>query len=199
MLAARVPLLPDIRFCTAAGGAKIAVGSYGGGPPLVRAGTWLTHVEYEAASPLSAHWCEELARRHCYVTYDSRGCGLSDRQVGDLSLDVEPKLRFGPHVALMVMANMALAGARLPLSIFAKFRGDLSKWYPARRQLPLMLRIVSNRGGILRKAEELLKSRYSDALDASRLPSEPPIPEHQRSTTLAVLAHPGENLLEARE
>jgi len=88
MLAARVPLRPDIRFCTAADGAKIAVGSYGRGPSLVRAGTWLTHVEYEAASPLSAHWCEELARRHRYVTYDSRGCGLSDRQVDDLSLDL---------------------------------------------------------------------------------------------------------------
>ena len=83
-----MPLRPDIRFCTAADGAKIAVGDYGRGPPLVRAGTWLTHVEYEATSPLSAHWCEELARRHRYITYDSRGCGLSDRQVDDLSLDL---------------------------------------------------------------------------------------------------------------
>jgi hypothetical protein len=59
-----VPLRPDIRFCTAPDGAKIAVGTYGSGPPLVRAGTWLTHVEYDATSPLSAHWCEELAKRH---------------------------------------------------------------------------------------------------------------------------------------
>jgi pimeloyl-ACP methyl ester carboxylesterase/DNA-binding CsgD family transcriptional regulator len=82
-----VTLRPDIRFCTAADGAKIAVGTYGSGPPLVRAGTWLTHVEYDATSPLSGHWCEELARRHRYVTYDGRGCGLSDRDVGGLSLD----------------------------------------------------------------------------------------------------------------
>ena len=84
----RVPLRPDIRFCTAADGTKIAVGTYGSGPPLVRAGTWLTHVEYEATNPLSAHWCEELARRHRYIAYDGRGCGLSDREVRDLSLDV---------------------------------------------------------------------------------------------------------------
>jgi pimeloyl-ACP methyl ester carboxylesterase/DNA-binding CsgD family transcriptional regulator len=83
-----VPLRPDIRFCTTADGAKLAVGLYGSGPPLVRAGTWLTHVEYDATSPLSAHWCEELAKRHRYIAYDSRGCGLSDRQVHDLSLDV---------------------------------------------------------------------------------------------------------------
>jgi pimeloyl-ACP methyl ester carboxylesterase/DNA-binding CsgD family transcriptional regulator len=85
---AYVPLRPDIRFCTAADGAKIAVGTYGKGPPLVRAGTWLTHVEYDATSPLSAHWCEELSKRHRYVAYDGRGCGLSDREVGGLSLDV---------------------------------------------------------------------------------------------------------------
>lgn len=83
-----MPLRPDIRFCTAADGARLAVGTYGSGPPLVRAGTWLTHVEYDATSLLSAHWCEELARRHRYVAYDGRGCGLSDRAVRDLSLDV---------------------------------------------------------------------------------------------------------------
>ena len=79
---------PEIRFCTSADGAKIAVGIHGKGPPLVRAGTWLTHVEYDATSPLSAHWGEELARRHRYIAYDGRGCGLSDRQVDELSLDV---------------------------------------------------------------------------------------------------------------
>jgi pimeloyl-ACP methyl ester carboxylesterase len=79
---------PDIRFCAAHDGARLAVGTYGSGPPLVRAATWLTHVEYDAASPLSAHWCEELAKRHRFVVYDGRGCGLSDRQVGELSLEV---------------------------------------------------------------------------------------------------------------
>jgi len=35
-----------------------------------------------------ANWCEQLAKRHRYIAYDSRGCGLSDRQVHELSLDV---------------------------------------------------------------------------------------------------------------
>ena len=83
-----MPLRPDIRFCATADGTKLGVGTYGSGPPLVRAGTWLTHVEYDATSPLSAHWCEELAKHHRYIVYDSRGCGLSDREVRDLSLDV---------------------------------------------------------------------------------------------------------------
>ena len=79
---------PDIRFCSTADGVKIAVATYGSGPPLVRAGTWLTHVEYDATSALSAHWGEELARNHRYVTYDGRGSGLSDRAPGALSLEV---------------------------------------------------------------------------------------------------------------
>jgi len=84
-----VSLRPHIRFCTTADGTKLALGTYGQGPPLVRAGTWLTHVEYDATSPLSAHWGEEFARRHRYIAYDGRGCGLSDRQVqGQLSLDL---------------------------------------------------------------------------------------------------------------
>jgi pimeloyl-ACP methyl ester carboxylesterase/DNA-binding CsgD family transcriptional regulator len=83
-----VALRPDIRFCAAPDGVKIAVAAYGSGPPLVRAGTWLTHVEYDGTSPLSAHWVEEFSKRHRYVAYDGRGCGLSDRQIGDLSLDV---------------------------------------------------------------------------------------------------------------
>jgi hypothetical protein len=40
----------EIRFCTARDGVKLAVGSYGSGPPLVRAATWLTHIEHDATS-----------------------------------------------------------------------------------------------------------------------------------------------------
>lgn len=109
-------------------------------------------------------------------------------------VDVELKLRFGPHVALMVMANMALAGARLPLSIFAKFRGDLNKWLPAPPATSADAPDREQPRGDPAQGGGVLKSRYSDAL----LPSESPIPEHQRSTTLAVFAQPGENLLEAR-
>lgn len=33
------------------------------------------------------HWLEELSRDHMYVRYDERGCGLSDWQVEDFSLE----------------------------------------------------------------------------------------------------------------
>jgi pimeloyl-ACP methyl ester carboxylesterase/DNA-binding CsgD family transcriptional regulator len=80
-----LPLRPDIRFCTAPDGVKLAVGSYGSGAPLVRASTWLTHVEHDATNPLTRHWGEELSRSHRYIVYDGRGCGLSDRDPSDVS------------------------------------------------------------------------------------------------------------------
>ena len=80
-----MPLRPEIRFCAAPDGVKLAVGAYGIGAPLVRAATWLTHVEHDATNPLSRHWCEELSRSHRYITYDGRGCGLSDRGPGEVS------------------------------------------------------------------------------------------------------------------
>jgi hypothetical protein len=80
-------------------------------------------------------------------------------------LDVEPKLRFAPQLALMVMANMVMAGAALPRSIASSFEGDFHKWYPFYRQLPVIARILATRGKVLRKAERLLKTRYSDPPD----------------------------------
>ena len=71
-------LRQDVRFCTAADGTRIAVATIGTGPPLVRASHWLSHVEHDLESPVWRPWLRELSRRHTYVRYDQRGCGLSD-------------------------------------------------------------------------------------------------------------------------
>jgi len=76
-----------IRFCSGADGTTIAYAEHGVGPPLVKAANWLTHLEYDWRSPVWKHWLEALARRHRVIRYDQRGCGLSDRDVEDLSLD----------------------------------------------------------------------------------------------------------------
>jgi pimeloyl-ACP methyl ester carboxylesterase/DNA-binding CsgD family transcriptional regulator len=77
----------QIRFCTAPDGVRLAYAVHGGGPPLVRAATWLTHLDFDWESPLWRHWVEGLGDGHTVVRYDERGCGLSDREVGDLSLE----------------------------------------------------------------------------------------------------------------
>lgn len=77
----------SIRFCTSSDGTRIALAATGTGPPLVRAAHWLSHVEYDLESPVWRPWLDELSRDHCYIRYDQRGCGLSDRAVDDLSID----------------------------------------------------------------------------------------------------------------
>jgi pimeloyl-ACP methyl ester carboxylesterase/DNA-binding CsgD family transcriptional regulator len=53
----------------------------------VRTATWLTHLEFDWESPVWRHWLEGLADGSTVLRYDERGCGLSDRDVEDVSLD----------------------------------------------------------------------------------------------------------------
>jgi pimeloyl-ACP methyl ester carboxylesterase/DNA-binding CsgD family transcriptional regulator len=76
-----------IGFCTTADGTRIAHATAGRGPPLVRVGTWLTHVERDWDSPVWRHWLEALSEDRTLVRFDLRGSGLSDRRAGELSLD----------------------------------------------------------------------------------------------------------------
>lgn len=77
----------QLRFVTSADGTRVAVASIGSGPPLVRAAHWLSHVEHDLASPVWRPWLEALSRQHTYIRYDQRGCGLSDSDVREYSLD----------------------------------------------------------------------------------------------------------------
>ncbi len=49
--------------------------------------SYLSHLDYEASSPVWSHWLGALSSGHRLVRYDLRGCGLSDRSVDDLSAD----------------------------------------------------------------------------------------------------------------
>jgi pimeloyl-ACP methyl ester carboxylesterase/DNA-binding CsgD family transcriptional regulator len=80
-------LRQQIRFCTARDGVTLAFATMGKGPPIVRAAHFLTHIEHDLASPVWRPWLRELSSDNTLVRYDGRGCGLSDREVGDLSLD----------------------------------------------------------------------------------------------------------------
>ena len=76
-----------VRFCTSRDGTRIAFATRGSGPPLVRAAHWLSHLNHETQCPLWGPWLSLLSRRHTLIRYDGRGCGLSDREVDDFSLD----------------------------------------------------------------------------------------------------------------
>jgi len=76
-----------VRFCGATDGTRLAYAVHGSGSPLVRVATWLTHLELDWESPLWRHWLDRLGERHTVVRYDERGCGLSDANVGDPSVE----------------------------------------------------------------------------------------------------------------
>jgi DNA-binding SARP family transcriptional activator/pimeloyl-ACP methyl ester carboxylesterase len=81
------PVGQEIRFCAASDGVRLAWARHGTGPPIVKAANWLTHLEFDWESPVWRHWLEGLGERHTLVRYDERGCGLSDREAKELSLD----------------------------------------------------------------------------------------------------------------
>ena len=77
----------EIGYCTSPDGVRIAYATSGSGPPLVRAATYLTHLEYDWESPVWRHWLEALSAHHTLVRYDERGSGLSDWNAADLSFE----------------------------------------------------------------------------------------------------------------
>jgi pimeloyl-ACP methyl ester carboxylesterase/DNA-binding CsgD family transcriptional regulator len=77
----------QIRFGTSPDGVRIAYATVGKGPPLVKAANWLSHLEFDWDSPVWRHWLKELSGDHTLVRYDERGCGLSDWNVEEFSVD----------------------------------------------------------------------------------------------------------------
>jgi pimeloyl-ACP methyl ester carboxylesterase/DNA-binding winged helix-turn-helix (wHTH) protein len=80
-------LRQEIHFCTSGNGVRIAYAKVGSGPPLVKAGNWLNHLEYDWDSPVWSHLLKWMASDHQLIRYDARGNGLSDWDVQDISFD----------------------------------------------------------------------------------------------------------------
>ena len=77
----------NIRFCTSSDGVKLAYAVSGEGPPLVMSATWLTHLEHQWRSLAWRPWLYACSRGHKLLRYDTRGCGLSDRDTDDFSFE----------------------------------------------------------------------------------------------------------------
>jgi pimeloyl-ACP methyl ester carboxylesterase len=78
----------EIRFTRSADGTRLAYAVHGEGYPLVRAAHWLTNIGEDWQTPVWRPWFDALGARYQFHRYDSRGCGLSDRDATDASLDV---------------------------------------------------------------------------------------------------------------
>jgi class 3 adenylate cyclase len=81
-------------FVTTTDGVRIAWSEIGAGRPIVLVRGWITHLELTWAEPAFRDFVLQLAKNHRVVRFDTRGSGLSDRDVpnprlDDLVLDVE--------------------------------------------------------------------------------------------------------------
>jgi DNA-binding winged helix-turn-helix (wHTH) protein len=67
-----------VRMVRSADGTAIAYATSGSGPPLLRSGHFLTHIEHDWASPIWRPLLDRLGRSFTLTRYDQRGTGLSD-------------------------------------------------------------------------------------------------------------------------
>ncbi len=77
----------EIRFARGHDGVRLAYALAGRGPLLIKAATWLSHLEFDWESPVWRHMLHGLSAHATFARYDERGCGLSDREVNDLGFD----------------------------------------------------------------------------------------------------------------
>lgn len=66
---------------------RLATRCVGQGPLVIKAANWLGNVQADSQLRSTRHWFDELSAGHRLMWYDARGCGLSDREVDDVSLD----------------------------------------------------------------------------------------------------------------
>jgi hypothetical protein len=69
---------PSIRFATAADGVRKAYAMSGSGPPLVKIGTWMSHLEFDLGRPVWGPLLQWLSDRFMLLRYDQRATGLSE-------------------------------------------------------------------------------------------------------------------------
>jgi class 3 adenylate cyclase len=101
---------PRIQYAQTADGVGIAFWIMGEGMPFVQM-PWMldTHIELEWQIPEIRRWYERLAQKRKLVRYDSRGHGLSERDVADYSLDAHI-LDLEAVVDLLGLERFALFG-----------------------------------------------------------------------------------------
>ena len=79
-------MTPAIRYCATPAG-RVAYSAIGVGPPLLCDSGWITHLRGQLELFSYASFIERLAGRFTVIRYDKPGCGLSDRDGIDLSVD----------------------------------------------------------------------------------------------------------------
>jgi len=81
--------VPNIRFCQATEGERLAYATDGEGPAILFPAWWISHVEKDWEHDRFREFFSALAQDHLVVRYDRVGVGLSDRTRDTQSITVE--------------------------------------------------------------------------------------------------------------
>jgi pimeloyl-ACP methyl ester carboxylesterase len=120
----------QIGFCSAADGVRIAYATLGNGPPLVFVPYAPCHLGLEWEEPRVRQFWETIGRHHMVVRCDKHGCGLSDRNRADFSLDFEVRtieaIVKKLELQSFVLWGHAAKGGAAAISYVAKFPDSVS-------------------------------------------------------------------------
>src|SRR5690242_10351983 len=77
-----------VRFASTPAG-QVAYTVTGSGPPVLYLLGWVSHLGLMWDNPEHRRFVEALAREHTVIRYDKLGCGLSDRDRTDFTMESE--------------------------------------------------------------------------------------------------------------
>jgi class 3 adenylate cyclase/pimeloyl-ACP methyl ester carboxylesterase len=80
-------LKQEVSYCAAPDGVRLAFATVGNGMPLLKSAHYLSNLEYDWELPIRREFLLALAKDYSLTHYDARGNGLSDWNVGEISLD----------------------------------------------------------------------------------------------------------------
>jgi class 3 adenylate cyclase/pimeloyl-ACP methyl ester carboxylesterase len=184
---------PQMRFCTSFDGVRIAYATLGEGSPLVSVPGWPFNLELDLKHPRGRAFWDDLSRGRLLVTFDCRGVGGSQRDVGDLSLDarVRDVAAVADHLQLERFDLFGgMDGAPVSIAYAAQHPGRVSRmllW----AAYPCGVEMV--RPGAIRPLLELIRANWSLARRAMAdvvFPSGPTEPQRWFSSILRESASP---------
>jgi class 3 adenylate cyclase/pimeloyl-ACP methyl ester carboxylesterase len=80
---------PSVQFVRRKDGVTLAYSIFGSGPPLVMPPPWVTSLSFAMEDPFMSKYLERLAQHMTVIFYDKHGCGQSDRDRKEFTLESE--------------------------------------------------------------------------------------------------------------
>jgi len=109
---------PSLQFIEREDGVRIAYSEFGKGQPLVCPAPWVTSLSYIFEDPFAKQFWGRLAQGVKVISYDKHGCGQSDRNRKDFTLETE-LLDLETVISHLGLAEFNLLGSSMagPVSI----------------------------------------------------------------------------------